>query len=187
MEKKTFHYTFTELDIPDVFLITPRVWPDDRGFFMENYTRKEFDEVGLGVEFVQDNTARSTRGVLRGMHLTQNPHPVTKLIRCLEGEIFDAVVDMRKDSPTYGKWAGAHLTAENMCMLYVPAGFAHGYQALSERVLVHYKQTDYYFPELDGGVRYNDPAVGIKWPVQDFIINDRDNAWPDFGTVDYGF
>lgn len=185
--KQTFHYTFEPQEISDVILITPRIWPDDRGFFMENYTRKEFEEGGIPVEFVQDNTVRSTKGILRGMHATKNPHAMGKLVRCLEGEIFDAAIDLRKDSPTYGKWVGAHLTAENMCMLYVPAGFGHGYQVVSDTALVHYKQTDYYYPDLDLGVRYNDPAVGIQWPLDSSIVNERDANWPDFDSIDYGY
>lgn len=184
---QTFHYTFEPQAIPEVILITPRIWPDARGFFMENYTRKEFAEGGIDIEFVQDNTVRSSRGILRGMHATKHPHPLHKLLRCLDGEIFDVAVDLRKNSPTYGKWVGAKLTGDNMQMLYVPVGFAHGYQVLSETALVHYKQTDYYFPELDLGVRYNDPTVGIQWPLDEFSVNDRDAGWPDFGSIEYGF
>jgi len=168
-------------------MLTPRIWPDDRGFFMENYTKKEFEELGLGVEFVQDNTVRSTKGILRGMHATKSPHTQVKLVRCLEGEIFDVAVDARKNSPTYGQWVGAHLTAEGMEMLYVPAGFLHGYQVLSDKSLVHYKQSDYYFPDLDLGMRYDDPLVGIDWPLKEAIVNERDKTWPDFGAIDYGF
>lgn len=187
MEKKTFHYTFTPQRIPEVILITPRIWPDDRGFFMENYTKTEFAEGGISLEFVQDNTAKSTRGVLRGMHATKAPHALAKLIRCLDGEIYDVAVDGRKGSPTYGQWVGARLTGENMQMLYVPPGFLHGYQVLSETALVHYKQTDHYFPELDAGMRHDDPAVGIVWPLAEAIINDRDRSWPDFGSVPFDF
>lgn len=185
--KQTFHYTFEPQEIADVILVTPKIWGDERGFFMENYTKTEFTEGGIAVEFVQDNTVRSTKGVLRGMHATRAPHALGKLVRCLEGEIFDVAVDARKDSPTFGKWVGAKLTGENMQMLYVPAGFVHGYQVLSDTAMVHYKQTDHYFPELDVGMRYNDPAVGIQWPLDQFSVNDRDNSWPDFGSVDYGF
>lgn len=183
---KTFHYTFEPQEIPDVILITPRIWPDERGFFMENYTKKEFEEGGIPIEFVQDNTVRSKKGILRGIHATQKPHPLHKLLRCLEGEIFDIAVDIRKDSPTYGKWVGVHLTGENMQMLYVPAGFAHAYQVLKDNTLVHYKQNDYYYPDLDIGINYNDPAVGVQWPIE-AIVNDRDTQWPAFGTVDYGY
>ena len=155
----------TPTAIPDVLILEPKVFGDDRGFFFESYNRRAFREAtGLDVDFVQDNHSRSAKNVLRGMHY-QIRQPQGKLVRVTAGEVFDAVVDLRKSSPTFGKWVGATLSAANHRMLWVPEGFAHGFLVTSESAEFLYKTTDYYAPEHERSLLWNDPAVGIDWPV----------------------
>lgn len=157
----------TQLDIPEVILFEPRVFGDDRGFFFESFNQKVFEEaVGRPVKFVQDNHSRSVKGVLRGLHY-QIQQPQGKLVRVVQGEVFDVAVDLRKSSPTFGQWVGAHLSAENKRQLWVPEGFAHGFVVLSESAEFLYKTTDYWAPEHERSLAWNDPAVGIQWPFQD--------------------
>jgi dTDP-4-dehydrorhamnose 3,5-epimerase len=151
--------------IPDVLIFEPKVFGDDRGFFLESFNQKRFDEaVGQQLLFVQDNHSRSSKGVLRGLHY-QIQHPQGKLVRVAAGEIFDVVVDIRRGSPTFGKWFGAVLTASCKKQIWVPAGFAHGFLVLSDSAEVLYKTTDYYYPEYERSIVWNDPTLNIKWPL----------------------
>jgi dTDP-4-dehydrorhamnose 3,5-epimerase len=154
----------TRLEIPDVILFEPRVFGDDRGFFFESFNQRAFEEaVGRPVPFVQDNHSRSARGVLRGLHY-QIQQPQGKLVRVVVGEVFDVAVDMRRSSPTFGRWVGAHLSAENKQQLWVPEGFAHGFLVLSDSAEFLYKTTDYYAPQHERCVVWNDPDLAIDWP-----------------------
>jgi len=151
--------------IPEVLLIEPRVFGDARGFFMESWNRRALAEAGLDVEFVQDNHSRSGRGVLRGLHY-QIRHPQGKLVRVVAGEVFDVAVDLRASSPTFGRWVGVTLSEQNKRMMWVPPGFAHGFLVLSPSADFLYKTTDYYFPEHERTLAWNDPDVGIQWPLE---------------------
>lgn len=152
-------------DIPDVLVIEPKVFGDDRGFFLESFNQQRFNQtVGQQLSFVQDNHSRSSKGVLRGLHY-QIQHPQGKLVRVVSGEIFDVVVDIRRGSPTFGRWVGELLTATCKKQLWVPAGFAHGFLVLSESAEVLYKATDYYYPEYERSIAWNDPTLNIKWPL----------------------
>lgn len=150
--------------IPEVILIEPRVFGDERGFFMETFRASKFAEVGIPFEFVQDNHSGSRKGTLRGLHY-QLRQTQGKLVRCVAGEIFDVAVDLRRSSPTFGRWAGATLSAANKKMLWVPPGFGHGFYVLSDWGELVYKATDYYAPEWERSVLWNDPAIGITWPI----------------------
>lgn len=153
-------------DIPEVLIIEPKVFGDERGFFMESFNQKVWEEAtGLKTSFVQDNHSRSTQGVLRGLHY-QIKHPQGKLVRVVQGEVFDVAVDLRHSSPTFGKWAGVVLSAENKRQFWVPEGFAHGFLVLSESADFLYKATDYYAPEHERYIRWDDPEIGIEWPLQ---------------------
>jgi len=163
----------TPTSIPDVLLIEPDVFGDARGFFLESWHARKFAEQGLDVVFVQDNHSRSSRGVLRGLHY-QLQQPQGKLVRVVCGSVFDVAVDIRKGSPTFGQWAGAELSGDNHRQLYVPPGFAHGFCVLSESADFLYKCTDYYAPQDEHGIRWNDPDIGIDWPGEDFTISDKD-------------
>lgn len=157
-------YTVTPTAIPEVLLLTPKVFGDARGFFFESFNARDFaDATGMDVAFVQDNHSKSAKGVLRGMHY-QIQHPQGKLVRVVQGSVFDAVVDMRKSSPTFGKWVGAVLSAENNQQLWVPPGFAHGFVTLSDSAEFLYKTTDYWYPAHERSLAWNDPTVGIDWP-----------------------
>ncbi len=154
----------TPLAIPDVLLIEPKVFGDERGFFYESYNQRQFEEaVGREVTFVQDNHSRSVKGVLRGLHY-QIQHPQGKLVRVVEGEVFDVAVDLRKGSATFGQWVGEMLSVENKRQLWVPEGFAHGFLVLSDYAEFLYKTTDYYAPEYERCLTWNDPAIAIDWP-----------------------
>jgi dTDP-4-dehydrorhamnose 3,5-epimerase len=169
------------LAIPEVLLLTPRRFGDARGWFSQTYVRRELDEAGVSDVFVQDNQAYSAqRGTLRGLHLQVPPEPISKLVRCLKGAIFDVAVDVRAGSPTFGRWVGAELSAENGRQLYCPRGFAHAYVTLTEDTEVFYKIDGYYAPTAERGVRWDDPAIGIQWPFAEgeIIMNDRDRALP---------
>lgn len=157
----------TATALPEVKLIEPKVFGDARGFFLESFNAREFaEQVAPGVEFVQDNHSRSSRGVLRGLHY-QVRHAQGKLVRVVEGEVFDVAVDIRKSSPNFGKWVGVHLSADNHRQVWVPPGFAHGFVVLSETAQFLYKTTDYWFPEHERSIVWNDPQIGIEWPVGD--------------------
>jgi dTDP-4-dehydrorhamnose 3,5-epimerase len=161
--------------IPEVLLVEPDVFGDARGFFMESWHRKKFAEAGLDVDFVQDNHSRSARGVLRGLHYQLN-RPQGKLVRVVTGAVFDVAVDIRKGSPTFGQWVDAELSEQNRHMLYVPPGFAHGFCVLSASADFLYKCTDFYAPECEYGILWNDPDIGIAWPGSDFTISGKDAA-----------
>ena len=165
-------------DIPDVKLIEPKVFSDDRGFFMETYQQRVFAEAGLPTEFVQDNHSGSRQGILRGLHY-QLKQSQGKLVRVVVGEVFDAAVDLRKSSPTFGQWTGAVLSAENKRALWVPPGFGHGYYVLSDWAEFVYKVTDFYAPEWERTILWNDPQIGIQWPLvngQTPVISGKDAA-----------
>jgi len=163
----------TESRLKGVLLIKPRVFEDPRGFFLETYNRDRYRDHGIDAEFVQDNYARSTRGILRGMHY-QIKHSQAKLVSVPEGEVFDVVVDLRKDCPTFGQWEGFTLSSKNKHQLFVPRGFAHGYCVISETADFMYKCTDFYHPEDEGGLIWNDPKVGIEWPIEDPVLSEKD-------------
>jgi dTDP-4-dehydrorhamnose 3,5-epimerase len=164
-------------DIPDVLILEPRVFGDERGFFYESFNERLFRETtGLDVHFVQDNHSRSARGVLRGLHY-QIRKPQGKLVRCVYGEVFDVAVDMRSLSPTFGHWVGVHLSAENKRQLWIPEGFAHGFLVLSETAEFLYKTTDYYAPEHERTLLWDDPTLNISWPFEQHpILSSKDQA-----------
>jgi len=167
---------FEPTTISDVIIVKPNINKDERGFFMETYHRDEFSLKGIDVEFIQDNHSGSEQGVLRGLHY-QIRKTQGKLVRAVTGKIFDVAVDLRKDSPTIGKWVGVYLSGENKYQLWIPEGFAHGYYTLSQWADVVYKVTDYYAPEWDRTLRWNDPEVGIEWPLVDNMpprLSDKD-------------
>jgi len=158
-------YTVTPTQIPDVLILEPQVFGDARGFFLESFNARDFAQsTGLEVQFVQDNHSKSARGVLRGLHY-QIEHSQGKLVRVIQGEVFDVVVDMRRSSPTFGQWEGVRLSAENHRQLWVPPGFAHGFVVLSESAEFVYKTTDYWYPAHERSLLWNDPALGIDWPI----------------------
>jgi len=163
----------TPTSIPDVLLIEPDVFGDARGFFLESWHAQKFAAQGLDVNFVQDNHSRSSQGVLRGLHY-QLQQPQGKLVRVVCGSVFDVAVDIRKGSPSFGQWAGAELSGDNHRQFYVPPGFAHGFCVLSESADFLYKCTDYYAPQHEHGIRWNDPDIGIDWPGGGFTISDKD-------------
>ena len=172
MGKFQFHKT----SIDGLVIIEPTVFSDHRGYFMESYHREEFVAAGLDMTFVQHNESRSNKGVLRGLHF-QREHTQGKLVRVVEGEIFDVAVDLRADSPTFGKWEGVVLSAENKKQFYIPEGFAHGFLVLSDTAIFQYQCTDYYDPEHEGGIAWNDPQVGIEWPLEgidEVVLSDKD-------------
>ncbi|RVU83385.1 dTDP-4-dehydrorhamnose 3,5-epimerase [Leucothrix sargassi] len=155
---------FTQTNIPDVILLEPTVFGDHRGFFMETWQQKEFTENVAEYTFVQDNHSKSSQGILRGLHY-QIKQPQGKLVRVVQGSVFDVAVDMRKSSPTFGQWVGYELSADNRCMLWVPPGFAHGFYVMSEAAEFVYKCTDYYAPEFERSLAWNDPSIRIDWPL----------------------
>jgi dTDP-4-dehydrorhamnose 3,5-epimerase len=169
--------TITPTSLPGVLLIEPRVLGDARGFFMETYHARRYAEAGLDVRFVQDNLSFSRRGTLRGLHY-QQPHAQGKLVYVLQGEVFDVAVDIRSGSPTFGRWLGTTLSADNRRQLYVPPGFAHGFCVTSETALFAYKCTDFYDAAAEGSILWNDPAIGITWPVGDPLLSDKDRRAP---------
>ncbi len=175
------------LSIPEVLLIQPKRHGDERGWFSETYVKRALDEHGVHAPFLQDNQAFSARrGTLRGLHLQIAPAPVAKLVRCLRGAIFDVAVDVRAGSPTFGQWVGAELTADNGGQLYCPRGFAHGYVTLTADTEVFYKIDGYYTPHAERGVRWNDPAIGVAWPIAEaeLVLNARDREWPPLATLE---
>ena len=177
--------------IPEVLLITPARHGDQRGWFSETFRQSALEEAGFkGGSFVQDNHVRSTtRGILRGLHFQKPPHAQDKLLRCVRGAIFDVAVDIRKGSPTYGRWVGAELSADNAQQLLVPKGFAHAYCTLTDECEVLYKVTDYYAPQSEGALRWNDPAIGIDWtlPPEQISTNARDGAASFLADLDTPF
>lgn len=170
-----------------VLTLEPRIFADDRGFFMEAWNRSTFARAaGIDIDFVQDNHSHSVKGVLRGMHYQLDPHAQGKLVRVLAGAIFDVAVDIRRTSETFGRWIGIELNEDNKRQLWIPRGFAHGFLVLSDRADVLYKASDYYAPECDRGVRWNDPLIGIEWPIDglELIISEKDANAPYLDDAD---
>jgi len=166
-------------EIEGLKVITPTVFGDARGYFVETYNKNDFVEAGIDVEFVQDNQSASKQGVLRGLHF-QKTYPQDKLVRCINGEVFDVAVDLRRNSATFGKWFGVVLSAENKKQFFIPKGFAHGFYVLSEYAEFAYKCSDFYHPNDEGGLKWNDPDIGVEWPLIDGVelnLSDKDTKW----------
>ncbi len=169
-------FIFNKTEIEGVYVIEPKVFGDNRGYFMETYNEQEFKNNGLDYNFVQDNQSKSKKGVLRGLHF-QKTHPQAKLVRVLEGEVFDVAVDLRKGSKTYGKWVGVILSEENKKQFMIPRGFAHGFVVLSETAVFAYKCDDFYHPEDEGGIMWNDPDINIEWPYKgELLLSEKDKV-----------
>ena len=171
--------TVTPCDIEGLYVIEPTVFKDERGYFVETYNQNDMKEAGLDMVFVQDNQSMSTRGVLRGLHF-QKQFPQGKLVRVVRGKVFDVAVYLRSDNKTYGNWFGVELSAENMKQFYIPEGFAHGFLVLSDEAEFCYKCTDFYHPGDEGGLAWNDPEIGVEWPLEegvDLIISEKDQKW----------
>ncbi len=168
----------TEID--GLLVIRPKVFEDSRGYFFESYNEKLFREAGVDTRFVQDNQSRSSYGVIRGLHMQKKPHAQAKLLRVLEGAIYDVAVDMREGSPTFGKWYGLEITSANRIQLFIPAGFCHGFSVLSDTTTVLYKCDVFYHPESEAGIRYNDPELGIDWkiPADQVSVSEKDSKLP---------
>ena len=178
MEKQVGNFLFKETSIEGVYKIDVKKYGDNRGYFMETYKKTDFDEAGLVYNFVQDNQSKSKKGVLRGLHF-QKKYPQAKLVRCIEGEVFDICVDLRPGSPTYGKWEGVVLSAEKGNQFMIPRGFAHGFLVLSETATFCYKVDEFYHPEDEAGLMYDDPDIGIEWPdAGEVILSEKDMAHP---------
>ena len=171
-------FEFVRLEIPDVILIKPKVFEDERGYFMETYKKSDFEKAGIKGDFVQDNHSRSRYGVLRGLHFQKEPYAQAKIVRCVKGVIYDVAVDLRRNSPTFGKYVSVILSEYNKYMLYIPRGFAHGFLVLSDVAEVVYKVDNEYAPEYEGGVIWNDPDLNIPWPIDNPILSEKDKKWP---------
>ena len=178
MEKQIGNFLFKETSIEGVIVIEPKKYGDNRGYFMETYKETDFNVAGINNVFVQDNQSKSKKGVLRGLHF-QKTHPQAKLVRVLEGEVFDVAVDLRKGSKTYGKWVGVILSEENKKQFMIPRGFAHGFVVLSDTAVFAYKCDDFYHPEDEGGIMWNDPGVNIEWPYHgELLLSEKDKVHP---------
>lgn len=181
------NFNFIKTDIDGVIIVETKVFGDNRGYFMETYEERKFYEGGITVKFVQDNQSKSTKGVLRGLHF-QKTHPQAKLVRVIKGEVYDVAVDLRKDSPTYGKYVGAILSKENKKQFFIPRGFAHGFLVLSDEAEFCYKCDDFYHPEDEGGLMWNDPKIGIEWPLEgidNINLSEKDTKNPNFGSFSF--
>lgn len=182
-------FTFTKTGIEGLYVIEPKVFGDNRGYFMETYNYEEFKAAGLDMVFVQDNQSMSTKGVLRGLHF-QTKHTQGKLVRVIKGEVFDVAVDLRKGSETFGKWYGVLLTEENKKQFYVPEGFAHGFLVTSDEAEFVYKCTDFYHPEFDCGLLWNDKDINIEWPIDgidEILLSEKDKIQKKFSELDIEF
>ena len=169
----------TETNLKGVLILEPQVFGDARGWFMESWSLRRMEEAGIHVDFVQDNQSFSaTKGTLRGLHYQLNPMCQAKLLRCTKGSILDVAVDIRKGSPQYAQWTAVELSAENKKQLFIPRGFAHGFLTLTDDVEVQYKADNYYAPECDGNIRWNDPEIGVKWPFDPVILSEKDEKAP---------
>jgi dTDP-4-dehydrorhamnose 3,5-epimerase len=171
-------FTFIPQAIPDVILVGPKVFPDDRGFFFESFKASDFEKANLPTHFVQDNFSFSKKDVIRGLHYQKNPKAQGKLVSVLNGGVWDIAVDIRRSSPTFLKWIAAELNDQNHAMLYIPPGFAHGFISLTEEVHLLYKCTNEYDPQADAGIRWNDPDLAIPWPVDNPIVSSKDAILP---------
>jgi dTDP-4-dehydrorhamnose 3,5-epimerase len=180
-------FQFQHLAIPDVLLVEARSFKDDRGFYLETYKMSDFSAYGVPGPFVQDNWSHSRRGTLRGLHYQKQPKAQGKLVMVLSGEILDVAVDIRRGSPTYCQWVGLTLAADDCRMLYVPPGFAHGFCVLSQTADLTYKVTEEYAPDLERGILWNDPAIGIRWPITNPLLSPRDAALPLLRDADNDF
>ncbi|WP_297421156.1 dTDP-4-dehydrorhamnose 3,5-epimerase [Thermococcus sp.] len=181
-------FEFKRLEIPDVLLIRPKVFEDERGFFMETYKKSDFEKAGIKGDFIQDNHSKSRYGVLRGLHFQREPYAQAKIVRAVRGIIYDVAVDLRKNSPTFGKWVGVILSEHNKYQLYIPRGFAHGFLVLSDVAEVVYKVDNVYAPDYEAGIIWNDPDIGIEWPVDEPIVSEKDGKWPTLkGAVEKGW
>ena len=176
-------------DIEGVYIIEPKVFKDQRGYFFESYNKLSLESLGIDYTFVQDNQSKSSYGVIRGLHFQKPPHAQTKLLRVVGGKIIDVAVDIRKGSPTYGKHVAVELSAENFKQLLIPTGFAHGFSVLSETAIVQYKCTDYYHPETEGGIMFNDSDIDIDWgiPLDEAVVSDKDLKHPSFAEFESPF
>lgn len=170
----------THTPINGLFILETKIFEDERGFFMESYSKRAFSLAGINDEFVQENHSRSQKGVTRGLHFQNMDAPMAKLVRCTVGRVFDVAVDIRSSSPTFGQWFGLELSAENKKMLYVPVGFAHGFQTVSDIAEVQYKQTNYYEPTTEGSLLWNDLELNIAWPLSNAILSDKDQVAQTF-------
>lgn len=177
------NFRFTPLAIPDVILVEPEVRGDERGYFLESYRKSAFEEGGIDAAFVQDNRSYSQRGVLRGLHYQRPPFAQGKLLTVLAGEIYDVAVDLRPKSTTFGQWVAERLSAANKRILYVPEGFAHGFQVVSADALVHYKTTSEYAPQADSGMRWDDSQLAIPWPVTPPVLSPKDAKLPGLNAA----
>ncbi len=179
-------FTFIQTEVPGIVIVEPTVYGDARGYFMETYQKEEFINAGIDVDFVQDNVSKSSKGVLRGLHY-QTENTQAKLVRVTKGSVFDVGVDVRPNSPHFGRWVGVELSEENKRMLYVPQGFAHGFLVLSDEAEFQYKCSDYYHPQSEGGVRYDDADIGIAWPKLDcvYTLSDKDAVLPLLNEQSY--
>jgi len=177
-------FTFSPCPIAGLYEIQPKVFGDSRGYFFECYAQRDYEAAGINAHFVQDNQSRSVKGVLRGLHF-QKTHAQGKLVRAIEGEVFDVAVDLRANSPSYGKWYAVVLSGEKQNQFYIPEGFAHGFLVLSDTAVFAYKCTDFYYPQDEGGVIWNDSAIGIQWPHlgMDYILSDKDKILPPLSAL----
>jgi dTDP-4-dehydrorhamnose 3,5-epimerase len=179
---------FIKTTLKDAYIIKPQVFGDHRGFFLESYSKKKFEEAGITADFVQDNHSRSEKkGTLRGLHFQSPPYTQAKLIRVAKGKILDVIVDLRRDSETFGKFESFELTAENFEMLFVPRGFAHGFMTLENNTEVLYKADNFYMPESEGGIAWNDSDLKIDWPMENPILSERDKEWSNLKESDNPF
>lgn len=179
---------FIKTEIKDLLVVEPNVFGDNRGWFFESYNEREFEENGINISFVQDNHSFSAqKGVLRGIHFQNDPYPQTKLVRCTKGRIWDVAVDLRKSSPTYLKWFGIELSADNHKMLLVPQGFGHGFVTLEDNCEVQYKVDNVYDKASDRSIKYNDPQINIDWPIKDVILSEKDIKAPYLKDSDVNF
>ncbi|MDP3996939.1 MAG: dTDP-4-dehydrorhamnose 3,5-epimerase [Candidatus Andersenbacteria bacterium] len=180
-------FEFKQLEISGVVSVRPKLYPDERGLFAEMYRKKEFSDNGIEMGFVQVNHSASKHGVLRGLHYQLEPKTQGKLITAITGEIFDVAVDLRKSSDSFGRWVGKKLEARTKELLYIPPGFAHGFVVLADKAEVIYYCTDYYSPDHERGVRWNDAKLNIEWPVENPVVSERDANFPDFDKGEYNF
>lgn len=180
-------FSFKRLKIPDVILVEPKVFGDERGFFMETYKVSDFKKNGIDYNFVQDNHSKSQKGVLRGLHYQLKPKEQGKLVRCVKGRIWDVAVDIRKGSPWYGEWVAVELSEENKLMLWIPPGFAHGFVTLEDDTEVIYKVTKEYSPDFDRGIIWDDPDLAIDWPIKNPILSKKDRNLPKFKDAENNF
>jgi len=178
-------FTFLPCPLEGVYEIQPKIFSDSRGSFLETFSQRDFETAGITARFVQDNQSNSVKGVLRGLHF-QKVRPQGKLVRVIEGEVFDVAVDIRPSSSTYGKWHGVILSGEKQNQLFIPEGFAHGFLVLSERAVFAYKCTEFYYPDNESGILWNDPVIDIKWPClgMEYILSDKDKKLPLLGELE---